>query len=445
MSAQGWVRAALVAGLVVPSAAHAGTFDIFGHTPRDIGMGGAMTAAVIGYSALYYNPAALTRDKQHSLGLGLHLSAPFLTIDRESPAATPAAVLPDTHVGVSLGWVKPFGGIFDDRLAVGVSVSLPIERLVRVQGYDPAAPQFYLYQNLQDKLLIHLGVAADPTDWLSLGLGVQILADVIGKANLDLDIVAGTFTRRTVGVTLEPTASPFAGLHIHPALGEGGGQLGIGLAFRGSSELAFDLPVIVREGEALDLRIDVSQTVLWTPHELAFGLSYTLDDPALTLAMDLTYAWWSDAPDPSPRLSVDLGGRLVAAFGLDSALDLSVDRKPLDLGFRDTLTARVGVEWSPSGAVTLRGGYFFRPTPAPPATGSQAYLDNDAHVVSLGLGLAFQNPLKGARAAVELDLAVQATILPRRTVYRAAAEDPGGDLSHGGVLLHTSIAATHHF
>lgn len=445
MSALGWVRAALVAGLVVPSAARAGTFDIFGHTPRDIGMGGAMTAAVIGYSALYYNPAALTRDKQHSLGLGLHLSAPFLTIDRESPAATPAAVLPDTHVGVSLGWVKPFGGIFDDRLAVGVSVSLPIERLVRVQGYDPAAPQFYLYQNLQDKLLIHLGVAADPTDWLSLGLGVQILADVIGKANLDLDIVAGTFTRRTVGVTLEPTASPLAGLHIHPALGEGGGQLGIGLAFRGSSELAFDLPVIVREGEALDLRIDVSQTVLWTPHELAFGLSYTLDDPALTLAMDLTYAWWSDAPDPSPRLSVDLGGRLVAAFGLDSALDLSVDRKPLDLGFRDTLTARVGVEWSPSGAVTLRGGYFFRPTPAPPATGSQAYLDNDAHVVSLGLGLAFQNPLKGARAAVELDLAVQATILPRRTVYRAAAEDPGGDLSHGGVLLHTSIAATHHF
>jgi len=432
-------------GIAAQGAARAGSFDLFGHTARDIGMGGAMTAAVIGYSSLYYNPAALTLDKEHSLAGGLRLVVPALDIAREDPAATPAAVLPETHTGISLGWVKPLGGIFDDRLAVGLSLSLPLDRLVRVQGIDPAAPHFYLYQSLQDKLLIHLGVAGDVAEWLSLGAGLQILANLDGSASLELDIVSGTFDSRTVGVTLQPTLAPVVGLHVRPPLGPGGGQLKIGATFRGSSSLSFDLPVIVSEGEALDLEIRVAQTVLWTPHQLAFGLAYTLDEPALTLAVDLTYALWSEAPDPSPRLAVDLGGRLLDALGLDRALDLSVDASPIDLGFADTVTVRFGAEWAPVDLFTVRAGYFFRPTPAPPATGSSAYLDNDAHVVSLGAGIGFQNPLKEGHSVVDLDVALQATILSRRTVYRAAADNPGGDLSHGGVLWHTSIGVSHRF
>lgn len=434
-----------LSALATAAPARAGSYDIFGVTARDIGMGGAMTAAALGYSSLFYNPATLTHERQHSLGLGLSLSVPLLDIERADPDATPAAVHPDTHLGLSFGWVKPFGGIFDNRLALGVAISLPIERLLRVQGVDPAAPQFYLYQNLQDKLLIHLGLAGDPTEWLSIGAGLQILADLTGGATLDLDILAGTFDRRSVGVTLQPTLAPFAGIHIRPPLGPGGGQLKLGLAYRGSSSLSFDLPVRVAEGEALSLEIDVAQTVLWTPHTLALGLAYTLDSPALTVALDLTWAFWSAAPDPSPRLAVDLGGRLVSALGLDQALDLSVGAPPLELGFVDTLTARVGAEWTPVGLFTVRAGYFFRPTPAPPATGSSAYLDNDAHVVSLGFGVGFDDPLQDRRAVVELDLAVQATILPRRTVYRAARDNPGGDLSHGGVVIHTSAGVIHRF
>lgn len=434
---------ALVVALAAPGA-RASSFDIFGVTPRDIGMGGAMTAAVLGYSSLFYNAAALTRDRANSLALDLQLTAPLLGVTREDSDAAPATVYPDPHVGLSFGYVKPFGGVFDDRLALGLSVSLPIQRLLRVQGLDPAAPQFYLYQNLQDKLLIHLGGAYDLTDWLSLGAGLQILADLTGGARLDLDILSGTFDRRSVGVTLQPTLSPFAGVLVRPPLGAGG-QLQIGLAFRGTSSLSFDLPVTVREGDALSIAIGVSQTVLFTPNELAFGLAWTLDDPALTIAADLTWAFWSAAPDPSPRLSVDIGGRLVGALGLDDALDLSVGERPLDLGFVDTLTARVGAEWHPLRDFTVRAGYFFRPTPAPPQTGSTAYLDNDAHVVSLGLGVSFQSPLKEGQSIVDLDLALQATLLPRRTVYRTAPDNPGGDLSHGGSVLGASLGVVHRF
>jgi hypothetical protein len=114
-------RALALAGtltLAVPPGALAGTFDIFGHTPRDVGMGNAMTAAVVGFSALHYNPAALTAERTHSLGLNLRLTAPALHADRRDPLTgafgpDPATVSPGTHVGFSFGWVKPFGGIFD--------------------------------------------------------------------------------------------------------------------------------------------------------------------------------------------------------------------------------------------------------------------------------------------------------------------------------------------
>jgi long-chain fatty acid transport protein len=430
--------------LVGAGGARAGGFDIFGHTPRDIAMGGAMTAAVLGYSALYYNPAALTAERTHSLAGGLRLSVPVLEVERADPFATPETVLPDVHAGLSIGWVKPFGGVFEDRVAVGLSVALPAQRLVRVQGLDPAAPQFHLYQNLQDKLLIHLGVAGEPLEWLSIGVGAQILADLRGGVALDLDVLGGLFNSQRLDVTLAPTISPLVGVHVRPPLGPDGGQIKAGLTWRGENALRFDLPVRVTAGDALALDIAVAQTVLWTPHQFALGVAWTLDDPALTVALDLTLALWSRAPDPSPRLSVDVGGSLLEAFGLESALDLSTRSAPIRLGFSDTLTARIGAEWHPLPWLTLRGGYFWRPTPAPAQTGATAYLDNEAHVVSLGAGFSFDNPIQDRPAAVDIDIAVQTTFLPRRVALRPGGW-PGGSIAHGGSFWHFSAAVVHRF
>jgi len=440
-----FAAAALGAALVSLSPqAVAGSFDIFGHTPRDIGMGGAMTAAVVGYSALYYNPAALTAERTHSLAGGLQLSVPALFVERGDPSAQPATVMPDVHAGLSVGWVKPIGGVFDDRLAVGLSVSLPVNRLLRLQGLDPAAPQFSMYQNLQDKLLIYAGVAYAPLDWLSIGVGTQILADLNGAVKLDLDLLGGLFQRRDLDVVLSPTASPIVGVHVRPPLGKDGGQLQFGFTYRGENSLDFRLPVLVTAGDALALDIAVAQTVLWTPHQFALGMAFTLDDPALTFVADLTLALWSRAPDPSPRLSVDIGGALVEAFGLENALDLSTRTSPIRLGASDTLTVRVGAEWHAARWLTLRSGYFFRPTPLPRQTGATAYLDNEAHVVSLGVGFSFENPIQDRPSVVDIDVAVQGTFLPRRVALREGGV-PGGSLAHGGSYWHFSAAVVHRF
>jgi len=423
---------------VLSAPTSASTYDTFGFTARDVGLGGAMTAATRGYSALYYNPAALGAVKQQRIGLGLALTLPSLYVDRSNAASDRPTVSPDPHFGFHLGWVKPVPGIFEEKLALGVGIYLPADRLVRVQGDDPQSPQFYLYQNLQDKLLVHAGASVEPLDWLSFGLGVQILADLGGTVALDMNIVSGSFERTDLSVALSPTASLFAGVLIQPAPG-----VSVGLSYRGESSLQFTLPVDVREGEALSLEIDVSQTVLWTPHQLSLGMSWQLEDPDLLLALDATWALWSRAPDPSPRLSVDVGGRLIDAFGLSDALDLSTRSAPIAMDFSDTIIARVGAEWQLDDWLVLRGGYFFRPTPAPRQTGVTAYLDNDAHVLSLGAGFAFLHPSKSTETIVQLNLAAQMTYLPRRTVVRTDPRDPVGDLSHGGALWTFTATVSH--
>jgi hypothetical protein len=464
MSRRPWRASAWALGLLLAHAREvkANPFELFGASARDAAMGGAMTAAVRGPGALHHNPAGLLTDRTHSLSGGLRLVWPRLGVERSPPDAEPEAALPESHAGLSLGWVKPLGGVLADRVAFGVSVAVPATRLLRIQGLDPAQPQFYLYQSLQEKLLIHLGAAGEPLPGLTIGAGVSILADLAGQARLGLDVPGDTFTRRELDVTLRPTASPVLGLRYAPPES----SLAFGLCWRGESALKFVLPVMVSAGEALDLDIAVAQTVLWTPHQLAAGLTWTFGgrDPggpggtpgaerrprtatepgALTLALDLTWGLWSRAPDPSPRLSVDIGGRLVEAFGFGDALDLSTDAPPIALGFADTLTARAGLEWQTTSWLALRAGYGFRPTPAPVQTGATAYLDNDAHTLSAGAGLALMNPTQDAPEVLDLDVALQATVLPRQVVLRREGH-PGGSLAHGGVVWHLATSAVHRF
>ncbi len=435
-----WV-AACCAVLSMHGPTRSNTFDVFGYSGRSVGMAGALTAGATDYTALFYNPAALTLQPKISLGAGATLMVPDVFIDRDDADSEITGRLPELNAGLHLGWRYPLGGVFEEKVAIGLGVYLPFGRVIRVQGLDPTRPQFYLYQNLQDKLVILAGVAYRPVEWFSFGIGAQVLADITGGATLALDAMNSAFERTDIELELTPSASLTGGLHFTPLEG-----LNIGLAYRGESGLTFTLPVVVSEGEALSLIIDVTQTVLWTPHEIALGVSYTIAEIKLLLSLDLTYAMWSRAPDPSPRLSVDIGGTLVEGLGLGSALDISSDVPPLNMGFSDTLTPRFGAEWEPPELdwLRVRLGYFYRPTPAPRQTGVTAYLDNDAHVLSLGAGFVFADPFDLRDTPIEVDLGYSVTFLTRRTLLRGKG-DPVGDMSHGGMVHSLAASISHRY
>ena len=419
-------------------AASANLYDLYGFNPRAAAMGGAMTAAAHDFTATFYNPGAMTVDKSARVGAGVIGILPALFVDRAVADPKQPTVLPEPSVGFTLGWIYPMGGVFDDKLALGVSLYLPVGELARVQGLARQAPQFYMFQSMHDKLVFLAAAAFEPWEWLSLGAGIQILADLTGGASLHLDVVDGRFEQREFSVELQPSASLLVGLHVRPVDG-----LAFGVSWRGQSSISFSLPIHVTEGDALDIRLDVSQTVLWTPHQVSFGLSYDLPSLDLQLAIDATVAFWSAAPDPSPHIRVDIGGRLLDDLGLGDALDLSLHTAPVEMAFVDTVIPRAGFEYKALEWLLLRTGYSFRPTPLPRQSGATAYLDNDAHVVSFGAGLVFQDPLEVHVHPLTVDLAAQATILTRRTVLRTDPGDPIGSLSHGGVVWSLSAAVSH--
>ena len=205
----------LAIGLLTP-AAHGSIYDFYGFNPRAASMAGAMTAATRDYTATFYNPAAMTVGKQVRLGAGIVGVVPKLFIERSQADPKNPTYLPDPAVGFTLGWLHPLGGIFEDKLALAVSLYLPFGKLARVQGLPRQAPQFYMYQSLHDKILFLAAAAFEPFEWLSIGAGIQILADLAGGARLSLDVIDSRFEARDFSVELQPSASPVVGLLVRP-------------------------------------------------------------------------------------------------------------------------------------------------------------------------------------------------------------------------------------
>ena len=445
----------LLGGLLLwAGAAHANIFDIYGFGARGISMGGAMTAIANDYTAAFYNPAALTEPELVRYGIDVLVTVPHFETRLSRPACLDSAgdcalrfpegysarepSEPDLFAGVTVGWAIPFE-VGLGRLAMGVALYVPTVNLVRAQALDPVTPQYYMYQNLPDQLVILASLAWAPVDWFSFGAGVQILADVHGEANFRIDTTNHRFDQSDIHVEIVPKTAVIAGVLFRPSKG-----MRIGVSYRQALSLEFGLPAEVDASGVLVIGLGTGGSVLYSPHQFQFGLGYHIAAADLTLSAELDYALWSKAPDPSPQVTVSVGGNVLDALGATGALDVGADAAPLDLGFSDTVTSRFGAEWEPLDWFTARVGYSFRPSPAPRATGPYNYLDNDVHSVAFGLGFSFMDPLSVHERPIRIDLGNAFGILPRRTILKPAG-DPVGSLEHSGWTYSVSVSITHNY
>ena len=431
----------IVALLALAPAAAASVLDIYGFEPRGAAMGNAQAAVADDHTATFYNPAGLTRRKKVSVGAGFIATFPHLEIDRAYAGPRAGYVdhrLPPDFFGFDLGALFPLGGRFDDRVAVGVSVYLPTVNVLRGEGIDPQVPQFYRYQSLPDKFVVLAAAAVEITDWLSVGAGVQVLASLDGAVDVQLELANRRVRSQAVEVEVTPTAAMVAGLLVTPLP-----ALRIGASYRHALQLDFALPTRIVIDDLIDLDIDIVGTVLYSPHYLNLGVAYDILPADLLISAELSYAFWSLAPDPSPTFSIDIGGELVDGLGLGERLDVGTGA-PVELSFRDVPILKVGLEHRPHPRVRLRAGYTWRPTPAPVPTGTYNYVDSDAHVLAVGAGFSFADPLEVRRNPVTLDVVYQATLLSEQSVQKSlGALDPVGDYTSHGVIHSFGVAFRH--
>ena len=101
-------------------------------------------------------------------------------------------------------------------------------------------------------------------------------------------------------------------------------------------------------------------------------------------------------------------------------------------GFHDIYVPRFGAEFLLNKYLTLRGGYWYQPTPVPDQRGITNYADADRHSISVGGSVSAFLPRKYIDGPIRIDFVFQAQILEKRMVTKDDPEDPVGNYSISG-------------
>ncbi len=419
------VAVAVAIALLAP-AAGANPVDAFGFGARSTSMGSAATASVDDFSANYYNPAALAADGRMRLEFGYSYLKPTLTLNGGDLHV-------DEHRGFQGGFVLP-GDVFGHRLAFSFGLFLPDRLITRIRALPQRQPRFVLYDNRPQRLVLSASLAFQIIDDLYVGAGLTFLSHTRGK--LDITGQVGftdtneTNLRASLDEDLVAVRYPTVGLLYKP------GPWSFGATYREQFALKLDLEVfvhgdIVESGqvtiEDASFKLVSFNHNLFSPRQLSLGAAY--DGGCWLVSVDLTWAQWSRFPSPTATVDLEL-----AIPGLP--LDLPPPDTPVAPDFHDIFIPRIGGEVQVLDheivGLTVRGGYFYEPTPAPSQRGVTNY---DKHGFSAGFGLRLTVLEEVLPQPLELDGYVQVIYMPRRATMKDDPADPVGDYVAEGLWV----------
>src|SRR5438105_6487848 len=423
------MRRLLAALLLCAPAAFANPFELFGFTPRAMGMGGAMTALGDDLGASFYNPAGLLGHTKTEFGIGFADTISNLYVDRT--CATCANNVHTSQVErtprFELGLIFPLGGqLLKDRVVLGIGGGHPMGSLIRVQTVDQSRPQFYMYQSKAQRFALNSAIGIKIMNGLSVGAGVQITAEQIGKVDFQLDVASRQFRARNITVDLNTVPTPTAGILIEPSE-----NLKIGFSWRKEAQLYYEQPTNIDLGDLGALKLDVQGLAQYWPHVFSGSVALKLT-PRLQIVVQADYLLWNRAPNDQVHVKVTPTGAVMTALGLDQLL--TVDSADAKMGFANILIPHLAAEWEAADWLTLRGGASVRPAVTPDQNGTTNYLDNFTESVAAGATFKFSDPLQVFTEPVAFDLGAQAIIANERTNKKDPA-DPTGSATYGGMLF----------
>lgn len=377
-------------------------------------MGGAQTAESNDPAATFYNPALLGRQKALKTLLAVTYTATIANVERtdldSSKELDCAYCTPSPALGFIIGLTAPLQGKLKDRVAIGLTVHVPYDVVLRTKVATPNRPFWYLYDNNANRLVLFMGAGIKIVEQVHLGVGTQILADLVGNgAQMEVDLFSKDVRFREINSHLAPHVAPTAGLSFFPMDG-----FRAGLSWRNEMSNFYSIPAEVNLGGVGTLAFVLSGYNHYTPHQFNAGIGYDLNEQ-MTISADVSYELWSAAPTPFVDLVIDLSGETLDALGLGEALDITAPHTPP--GMSNTFNTKVGFEYRASDSFAGRAGAFFRPTPVPKqdAPGTNI-LDGSRIGGSLGMAAQFHDPLELFEGPLSFELGLTGSaLLPRET------------------------------
>jgi long-chain fatty acid transport protein len=399
------MRRTLVTALVLCApAASASPQDLFGYGARAIAMGATGVSFVDDYSAAHANPAGASRARGRSITFGYAATGFDLTRNSEYFPADPGSA---TLIGLSVG--LPFGGVLRDRVGLALGFFTPTNVIVRGRIVRPTTAQFTILPDRVQSVALQLGLGFDLGYGFRVGGGFTALAALQGNVLVTNDAAGRSTTR--IDNQLVASYAPIVGASWQR------GPWRVGATYRGELVARFTVLISAPELGIPIPTLNVAGVAQYDPAQLQVEAAW--QHRGWTVALGVTAKQWSAYPGPTEATTPTSAPPPAPEFG-------------------DTLVPRVGVEhrWAlPSDAdLSVRGGYFFEPTPAPRAVPARQLFDNDRHAITLGLGAG----ITGLGSRFGLDAWAQVHVLPTRAGLDAA----GNPTSHGGSLWHLGVSAS---
>jgi hypothetical protein len=299
-----------------------------------------------------------------------------------------------------------------------------------------------MHQSLPDRIVLAVGAAYELLPSLYLGVGMQALASLDGKANASLSVVQQRVTERTLRVDFFGELAPIAGISWKP-----NDTFTLGACYRGGIGFSYNLPIVLDIEEVGVLEFQAQGVSLWDPDIVDFGATWVLEDLNLTLSATLSWALWSAAPAPNNIMDVMIDDRYLTGTApiIDEEALIWVKTTPIDLGTSDIFIPRFSALWYPMPAWHIRGGYAFRPTPLPKAVHAATYLDSSTHIIGLGTGFTIGDPTEVHDEPLTFEIALQWQHLQPRSNVKKDPENPTGDTRILGDVLVFQFEVHHDF
>jgi long-chain fatty acid transport protein len=422
--------------------ARAGGLFLPFHGVRGLGRAGAMVAGADDAGGIWYNPATMDRVGGIELLLDGAMILYSMRYTRIDSGGNVLPTVENQNTPLPIPTLAAVAPIWRDRLWIGGSLSagsgvLPSYRRPNYGPCDPQrpgncidtahfdAPQRYTMVSFEGTffLRLDLSLAWRATEWLTVGISLQ---NTIGRLSQVKAITSynGTLSSgpedpdfdSLTDVKMTSLFNPSALLGVtvrpHPAVTVGA-TFQLPMRITSEAELAVQLPVSplyaasTVQGRTADVTIDF-------PLAVALGVEFRPPwVEGLRVELDLVYENWASVD------SIRFAPKDIRILDLPGVGTYEVPETREDLGFQDTLSVRLGVEYALpfwGRALVLRAGYGYESDGTPIERTSLVSADFKKHLLTLGASYSYSR--------FRFDAGLGVIFTPRRFVSHETSEAP---------------------